>query len=190
MVLLQISFNFGDTIKVLQEVGVFDYLLPFLLIFSILFAILEKTKILGSEKTNINIVVSTVVSLLVLVQPGIIQTINLFLPRVSLIIVVILMGLLVISMVSGEHYQGLKGSVFALAVILIIISIIIALVLPETGGSFSLAPQDREVLLKIGIPLGVLLIAIVLVTRKPPVKGENSIAKVFEGITKGFGGRS
>ena len=190
MVLLQISFNFGDTIKVLQEVGVFDYLLPFLLIFSILFAILEKTKILGSEKTNINIVVSTVVSLLVLVQPGIIQTINLFLPRVSLIIVVILMGLLVISMVSGEHYQGLKGSVFALAVILIIISIIVALVLPETGGSFSLAPQDREALLKIGVPLAVLLIAIVLVTRKPPVKGENSIAKVFEGITKGFGGRS
>ncbi len=61
MVLLQVGFNFGDTINLLREVGVFDFLLPFLLIFSIIFAILEKTKILGEDKSNINIIVSTVI---------------------------------------------------------------------------------------------------------------------------------
>src|SRR3989344_4285795 len=128
MVLFEaVSFNFGDVFSSLQELGVINYVLPFLLIFAIMFAILEKTHILGKDKTNINVVVSSVVGLLLVVQQGIVEIINLFLPRVSLIIVVALMGLLVIAMLAGKEYEGLSGSVFGIAVILVVIAIVLAL---------------------------------------------------------------
>src|SRR3989344_2229777 len=57
--------DFGTLISELQSLGVYDYFLPFLLIFAIVFAILEKTKIFG-EKTNINVVVSILIALIVI----------------------------------------------------------------------------------------------------------------------------
>ncbi len=184
------DFNFGNVIDTLQQVGVFNYVLPFLLVFSIFFAILEKTKILGDGKTNINIVVSAVAALLVLVQQGIVETINLFIPRVSLIMIVILMGLLIIAMVAGKSFSGLKGGVFSIAVVLIIIAVILAVTLPETGGSFSLSPQDRAVLLNVFVPIAIFLIAIAIVTSKPSEGKEGTLSKIAKELEKGFGGGS
>ena len=61
---------FGGVIEFFNRLGVYDIVLPFLLIFSIVFAILEKTKILGTEevegkkytKKSINAIVAFVVS--------------------------------------------------------------------------------------------------------------------------------
>ena len=40
----------GEAIDLLQDFGFFDVVLPFLLVFTIVFGILEKTKIFGTEK--------------------------------------------------------------------------------------------------------------------------------------------
>ena len=48
MVLLQATFSFGNAIDYLVDLGVYDFFLPFLLVFAIIFAILEKTKVLAS----------------------------------------------------------------------------------------------------------------------------------------------
>ncbi len=125
---------------------------------------------------------------MVLIQPGIIETINLFLPRVSLIIVVILMGLLVISMIAGKKFDGLKGGVFSVAVILVLIAIVLALTVPEEGFSgLNITTQDRYLLLNIGIPLLVFFGAIWLVTSKPQKENEKGgVSKLLESIEKGF----
>lgn len=50
-----------------QSVGVFDYLLPFLLIFALVFGIMQKTHILGTKENpekGINVLVGVVISLL------------------------------------------------------------------------------------------------------------------------------
>lgn len=186
MVLLQAGFNFADSIDYLVNIGVYDILLPFLLVFSIIFAILEKTQILGKDKTNINVVVSFVIGLLLVVQKGIVEIINLFLPRVSLIIVVILMGLLVISMVAGKEFKGLKGPVLGIAIILIIISLIVALTVPPSGsGAAWLSPADKEILIRLGIPLLMVLLVIGIVTAKPKKEKKKNI---LQEIAKGFGG--
>ncbi|MBS3152533.1 hypothetical protein J4230_03935 [Candidatus Woesearchaeota archaeon] len=189
MVLEGVSFNLADSINYLISLGIFDILLPFLLIFSIVFAILEKTKILGSDKKNINAIVAVVVGMLVIVQQGIVQTINLFLPRVSLIIVVILMGLLVISMIAGREFSGLKGGVLGFAIIVIIIAIILALTTPPTGyGSNWLTPTDVQILLSLGIPLLVLFIVIGLVTGGS--KGNSQPKRNYlRELAEGFGGQ-
>lgn len=51
-----------DAFHYLQQVGVADVLLPFILVFTIVFAILEKTAILGDKK-NINVAVAMVMGL-------------------------------------------------------------------------------------------------------------------------------
>ena len=43
---------FDEAIMQLQQMGVLDVLLPFLLVFTIVFAVLQKTKILGTEKVG------------------------------------------------------------------------------------------------------------------------------------------
>jgi len=44
------STNFGNLAESLERIGFVDVLLPFLLIFTVIFAVLEKTKILGDGK--------------------------------------------------------------------------------------------------------------------------------------------
>ena len=178
------AFNLGDSIDYLVSIGVYDVLLPFLLVFSIIFAILEKTKIFGDQKTNINAIVAIVVGLLLVVQKGIVGLINLFLPRVSLIIVVTLMGLLVIAMVAGKEFKGLKGGVLGIAIIIIIIAVILALTTPPTAGTPWLTPTDKQILLSVGIPLLILILVIGLVTAQPGKPEKNYLKE----LAKGFGG--
>ena len=167
---MAINFNIGDIIQTLQNIGVYDYLLPFILIFAIIFAILEKTKILGTDKSNINAVVAFVVGFLLIVQQGIVATINNFLPRVSLIIIIFLMALLVIAMLAGKEYKGLQGTLFTFAAIISIIAIIIALS-PDIGfstyiTSWGISEQDQETLLGIGILVFLLIIITIIITGK------------------------
>ena len=44
-----------------QTYGIMDFLLPFLLVFTIIFAVMQKTKILG-EKKNFNVIVALVLA--------------------------------------------------------------------------------------------------------------------------------
>ena len=43
---------FRGVISFLNTLGVYDIILPFLLVFTLVFAILEKTKVLGTEKVG------------------------------------------------------------------------------------------------------------------------------------------
>ncbi|MBM3199831.1 hypothetical protein FJZ53_02750, partial [Candidatus Woesearchaeota archaeon] len=56
----------GGAIEFLKEFGFFDVVLPFLLVFTIVFAVLEKTKIFGGgkeSKKNINAMIAFVFAL-------------------------------------------------------------------------------------------------------------------------------
>ena len=100
---------------------------------------------------------------------------------------VILMGLLVIAMVAGKEFSGLKGTAFGVAVVIIIVAVALAVGLPEGAGGISLSERDRSVLLNIGIPLGIFLIAIAIVTAKPK-QGDKGIGRFFEKLGREFGG--
>jgi len=100
-------------LEVLERVGgLTDLLLPFVLIFTIIFAILQKTDILGKGKKNLNVALALVISLMVVI-PHILQyypdpqydpvvIINSAIPNVSIIIVAVVMILLLIGLLGGE----------------------------------------------------------------------------------------
>lgn len=99
-------------VETLERWGLTDVLLPFLLIFVIVYAVLQKTKILGETKKNLNVVVAVIVGLLVVIphvtgrfpaNADPVEIINEALPQISIVLVAIIFLLLMIG-VFGQDY--------------------------------------------------------------------------------------
>jgi len=71
---------FRGAIDFFIRLGIYDVVLPFLLIFTIVFAILEKTRVFGTEKgvpkKNLNAMTAFVISLLVVASRELVSLIN------------------------------------------------------------------------------------------------------------------
>ena len=126
--------NFMNVFEVLSELGVMDSLLPFLLIFTIIFAVLEKTKIVGEGRKQFNVIIALVISFMVVIPhvtdtypPGqdAIEIINSALPNVSVVIVAIILLLLLVGVFGMEWvFAGTSiGSLAALVSVGIIVYI-------------------------------------------------------------------
>ena len=103
--------DFNSAIQLLDNLGFMDVIIPFILIFTIVFAILQKTLILGKEKKNYNIVVAFSMGFLVVVTHVLgwvpsskdpVEILNTFLPNISLLLVGIVMFLLLIGLLGGR----------------------------------------------------------------------------------------
>ncbi len=113
--------------NILQHEALTGFVYPFLLIFFIVFAILEKTKALGSENKQVNAFVSFVIGLIFVaaVNPKLIVTdLVLFL---SVAVVIVFVVLLIWGFVTGSEAkfgEGSKALKVVIAVIIIIAVII------------------------------------------------------------------
>jgi hypothetical protein len=102
----------GIALQFLEDFGLFSVVLPFIFVFAIVFAILEKTMILGSEgkkddpkpKASIDAMVSFVIALFVVAATNIVGIIRESLPMVVLVLIVIISFMLLAGsfMGSGE----------------------------------------------------------------------------------------
>ncbi len=76
--------QFREILVFFEEIGVYDVILPFLLVFTIVFAILDKTQVLGTEefsgkrypKKNLNAVVAFVIAFLVIASSRLVEIIT------------------------------------------------------------------------------------------------------------------
>ena len=100
-----------QTIYGLEQYGLTDVLLPFLLIFAVVFAILQKVKIFGKDKKNINVILSLVIGLLVVIPhvtnsypPGqdVVEIMNSAIPNISIILIAIVMLLILVGVFGSE----------------------------------------------------------------------------------------
>ncbi|MBW2977659.1 hypothetical protein KY331_02330 [Candidatus Woesearchaeota archaeon] len=95
---------FRGIVGFLEQIGVYDVILPFLLVFTIVFAILEKTKVLGTEtiegkkytKKNINAMVAFVISFLVVASTKLVSAINSALANIVLLLLLAVFFLLLV----------------------------------------------------------------------------------------------
>ena len=97
-------------IDLLNKLGVYDVILPFLLVFTIIFAILEKTKIFGVDKVsgqdmgkkNINAMVAFVIGFLVIASTKLVGVINEVMANVVLLVILGVCFLLLIGVFFGD----------------------------------------------------------------------------------------
>jgi len=101
--------TFQEIIIYLQNIGVADVLLPFILIFTLVFAILEKIKILGEKSRRYNVVIALVIGLIVVIphvlspSPNdVVNIMNRAFPNVSVFIIAILALFLLIGLWSSK----------------------------------------------------------------------------------------
>src|SRR3989338_8397069 len=101
--------TFRGAISFLEKIGVYDVVLPFILIFTIVFAIFEKTKVLGVEKIggheysrkDLNATVSFVIAFLVVASSKLVTIINESLGKIVLLLLISICFLLLI----GSFYR-------------------------------------------------------------------------------------
>lgn len=174
-----------------QQLGLYDIILPFLLVFTISFAVLQKVKIFGEGSKKINVIVALVIGLLFLQNSYLIFILQRFLPNMSIIMIVVLMFLLLVGIVGGAGgFKGFSDRALTIAFFLAIIVTLLALTtdfFPGTGGYgvlgwfYDLVPDPGT---QSAIILVIMIIAIVaFVTR-----GEEGGGKGFERIEKDIKG--
>jgi len=123
---------FDNFVVTLQDWGVVDVALPFLLVFTIVFAILEKTEILGHGKKNFNVMIGIVMGAAVVI-PHVtssypisfdpVNIINGALPSVSILVVAIIMLLILIGVFAHDKVMlgmSMPGWVTILSIIAIV----------------------------------------------------------------------
>ncbi|MFA6462068.1 MAG: hypothetical protein WCV90_07430 [Candidatus Woesearchaeota archaeon] len=107
---------FRGVIIFLDKIGVYDIILPFLLVFTIVFAILEKTKVLGIEKIdgkdttkkNINAIVAFCISFLVIASTQLVSLISKVMADVVLLLILAVCFLMLVGVFFGDKEFTLK----------------------------------------------------------------------------------
>lgn len=191
--------TYVEFFELMESYGLTDALLPFLLIFTIVFAVLQKTRILGEGKKNFNVIVSLVLALTTVIPHvtnsypsgyDIVEIMNTALPQISLIAVAAIMLMLLVGLFGAEN-RWMGG---ALSGWMAIISFIFVVVI--FGGAagwwvdltefFYWWDADTTALMVIILVFGI----IIWYVTKPESKGEGAVrlGKALEGIGNFFGG--
>ncbi len=127
-------YNWREFFMALDNWGLTDVLLPFLLIFTIVFAVFQKTKILG-EKKSYNTIIALVMSLTTVIphvtgnyplgyDPVLI--LNNALPTVSIVVVALIMLLLLVG-VWGAESDWIAGNTVTGSIVLLSVAAIVVI---------------------------------------------------------------
>jgi hypothetical protein len=106
--------TFRGTIDFLASIGIFDVVLPFLLVFTIMFALLEKTRVFGTEKVgeteytkkHLNSLASFVIAFFVIASSRLVEIIT---EISSQVVVLLLAGVFFLLLAGTFHQQKPEG---------------------------------------------------------------------------------
>lgn len=112
--------TFREVLVFLDTIGIYDVVLPLLLIFSIVYAILEKTRVFGVEKIktesgdhtvtrkNVNAMVAFVSAFFVVSSAQLVGTIHKLIADVALVLVTFVMFMILIGVFHKDEELNLK----------------------------------------------------------------------------------
>ncbi|MEK6830967.1 MAG: hypothetical protein AABX77_02965, partial [Nanoarchaeota archaeon] len=95
------GYSFGDVLNRWADLGVFAYVLPFLMIFALVYGILAKTKILGENK-GVNATIALAFGLLALQFDYVSGFYASIFPYAGMGLAVLLVALILLGLVTGE----------------------------------------------------------------------------------------
>ncbi|HLD12325.1 MAG TPA: hypothetical protein VJB87_01895 [Candidatus Nanoarchaeia archaeon] len=125
--------GFGTLIQSLEDIGFFRYVAPFLVVFTITFALLEKAQLFGSGSKKFNTVIALGMGLLFLRQERLLDMFGGFTSNIAFIIIPLLFILLILAIFGGPH-QPWRGMMLVVGFFVAIAAVIIALISFEGGG--------------------------------------------------------
>lgn len=90
--------TFGEAINLLKEMGAFDFFIPFLLVFTIIYGALEKTEIFGEGRHDINAIIALSIGLIFGITGWAVKVTTSFLPWVGVLAVAAISFLMLTAM--------------------------------------------------------------------------------------------
>lgn len=126
--------DFRAVIDTLIDVGFYEIFLPFILVFAVVFAILQKSRIFeggssdSKQAKNVNSIVALVFGLFVVTSIQVVQFFQELIVNISVIIVFILCVLLILGFLFGDSYKELfedKKIRYSLAGLILLVALII-----------------------------------------------------------------
>lgn len=186
------GYGLDSLILTLESWGIADVLLPFLLIFTIVFAVLQKTKILGDRK-NFNVIIALIVGLSVVIphvvggyppEADVVELINIIIPQISLVAVALLMLLLLVGIFQPAWVtKSISGVLAGISIIAVIIIFGGALGWWESGWIYYFGEDTMSVIVAI-LVFGII---IWFITREPGNPSQK-IGKSIKGALEWLGG--
>lgn len=182
MVLEQV--NFVEVIQSLERQGFYDVALPFILIFTLIFAILQKVEIFGSNSKKFDTMIALAIAFFTVRVESVIVLINTFLPKVS-VVVLFLMILLIMLGIFGSKPEGMKGGYLFFGLVIAVGGIIWSFISSIPGYDFRLPYWLRLTSTDMGYLLlaGIIIVVILILGKK-----EEDKPSTFEKLSKAFGG--
>lgn len=178
----------------LEELGVYEVFLPFLLVFVLVYAILGRVNLFGQNSSKFNTIIALVIGILLVREGTLVEFINAYLPNVSAVVVVFL-GFLILLGLFGVEASKFKGGLMIVFVIVSLVGGIWALTqATEQGnvefsipwlGEFDLTESDAGALVVIGV---FVLIVTVAIGYKPKKKGFEGFLDGMSRVGDAFGG--
>ncbi len=92
-----------------------EYLLPFVLVFTLIFAILQKTKILGDESQRANVIIGLVIGLFLIAFPSARDIVVLLMPFLAVVAVILLVFMLLYGFIVGKKDGDVLGKGWKIA---------------------------------------------------------------------------
>jgi hypothetical protein len=187
--------NFRTAIEFFDKIGIYDVVLPFLLVFTIMFAILEKTKVFGTEnidgkeitKKNLNSMAAFVIAFLVVASSRLVETIT----EVSSQVVVLLLLSVFFLLLVGSFFKqdelpvflkdGGWRTLFMLIMFIGIVGVFLAAIENEEGDSWLAWGWDQITgNFDSTAVASIILILVIIIFMVYVVKGESSSPKKEE----------
>lgn len=95
-------YNFSDLIRQWESIGVFDIILPMILIFTIIYAVLDRTHIFGKNKSSINAIVALAISFLTIQNVAVTGFFKILFSQVAFGIAILIAAVLLTALVLGR----------------------------------------------------------------------------------------
>ncbi len=169
---------FESAIEFMQDLGIFRVILPFLLVFTIVFAILEKTRILGVEeidkkkytRKNLNAMVAFVIGFFVIASKELVRIISETASNVILLLLGSVLFLMLVGSFSKESEEGffLEGGWKTLFFVIMFVGIVLiflnaiqisgqsAIVWAFTSASIAWDSQWVSMIIVLGVLIGLM----------------------------------
>jgi hypothetical protein len=172
---------FETALNMLKTYGIFEFYLPFLLVFTMFFGLLEKVQPFGKEQKRLNVIIAAIAGFYVMVFSPMAITITSFFSdffaKTSITIVTLLVGMMIVGLLAGPFWEK-KDKENKIAGVIILIGVIVGAALFLNAGGLALFTQiagdmgfgiDGETMV-ILIMVGLTVVAIWYMTREPKME--------------------
>lgn len=106
-----------EAIRFMEQYGIYDVIIPFILVFTIIFATLQKIQIFGKQSRKYNLIIALAIALMFVAATNLVEALNQYLPIIGVILAAFLGLMLMLGMFRGEGEEGLGKTLIGIIVI-------------------------------------------------------------------------